>query len=128
MPPDEDALLDRLRTRGREDEATIERRFAEARSEMATARECGAYDAFIVNDDLERATTELVASIRAHGHKDVRALDTLDTLPDIIRDIAQPGDMIVCLGAGNITQWAHDLPAQLRARRAGREEVANGVG
>ena len=55
MPPDEDALLDRLRTRGREDEATIERRFAEARSEMATARECGAYDAFIVNDDVALA-------------------------------------------------------------------------
>ena len=63
MPPDEDVLLDRLRSRGREDEATIERRFAEARSEMATARECGAYDAFIVNDDLERAVTELVEII-----------------------------------------------------------------
>ena len=63
MPPDEDVLLERLRTRGREDEATIERRFAEARSEMATARECGAYDAFIVNDDLERAVTELVEII-----------------------------------------------------------------
>lgn len=63
MPPDEDVLLERLRSRGREDEATIERRFAEARSEMATARECGAYDAFIVNDDLERAVTELVEII-----------------------------------------------------------------
>ena len=60
MPPDENVLLERLRSRGREDEATIERRFAEARSEMATARECGAYDAFIVNDDLERAVAELV--------------------------------------------------------------------
>ena len=63
MPPDEDTLLERLRARGREDEATIERRFAEARSEMATARECGAYDAFIVNDDLDRAVAELVEII-----------------------------------------------------------------
>ena len=63
MPPDEAVLLKRLRARGREDEATIERRFAEARSEMATARECGAYDAFIVNDDLESAVAELVEII-----------------------------------------------------------------
>lgn len=63
MPPGEDVLLERLRSRGREDEATIERRFAEARSEIATARECGAYDAFIVNDDLDRAVTELVEVI-----------------------------------------------------------------
>ena len=63
MPPDEDVLLERLRSRGREDEATIERRYAEARSEISTARECGAYDAFIVNDDLERAVEELVEII-----------------------------------------------------------------
>lgn len=63
LPPDEDALLARLRGRGREDEATIERRYAEARSEIATAEECGAYDAFVVNDDLERAVSELVAVV-----------------------------------------------------------------
>ena len=65
-------------------------------------------------DPIEGAShTELVASIRAHGHKDVRALDTLDTLPDIIRDIAQPGDMIVCLGAGDITNHANALAGKL---------------
>ena len=31
------------------------------------------------------------------------------------REIAQPGDLVVCLGAGNITAWANALPAQLRA-------------
>jgi guanylate kinase len=60
LPPDEDELLRRLRARGREDEATIERRFAEARHEMATARTCGAYDAFVINDDLERVVEETV--------------------------------------------------------------------
>ena len=69
LPTDENVLLERLRSRGREDEATIERRFAEARSEMATARECGAYDAFVVNDDLERATAELaeIVGLRLRG-------------------------------------------------------------
>ena len=65
-------------------------------------------------DPIEGAShTELVSSIRAHGHKDVRALETLDTLPDIIRDIAQPGDMIVCLGAGDITNHANALAGKL---------------
>lgn len=63
LPPDEDALLARLRARGREDEATIERRFAEARREMETARTCGAYDAFVVNDDLDRAVEEVAALV-----------------------------------------------------------------
>lgn len=65
LPPDEDTLLARLRARGREDEATIERRFAEARHEMETARTCGAYDAFVVNDDLDRAVEEVARWVRA---------------------------------------------------------------
>ena len=30
----------------------------------------------------------------------------------------QPGDIVVCLGAGSITQWANALPAQLEAAEA----------
>ena len=69
----------------------------------------------------------LVEGLRYHGHRAVQALERPDRLAVVVDDLARPGDIIVCLGAGNITQWAHDLPAQLRARRAGREEVANGV-
>jgi UDP-N-acetylmuramate--alanine ligase len=29
--------------------------------------------------------------------------------------MAQPGDLVVCLGAGNITQWAYALPGELKA-------------
>jgi UDP-N-acetylmuramate--alanine ligase len=36
-------------------------------------------------------------------------------LPALIRSLAKPGDYIVFLGAGNITQWAHALPGQLAA-------------
>jgi guanylate kinase len=68
LPPDEDALLARLRSRGREDEATIERRFAEARHEIETSRTCGAYDAFVVNDDLDR-TVEEVGRLVAQQHR-----------------------------------------------------------
>jgi len=60
LPPSEDELLHRLRGRGREDEAVIQRRFAEAKREIATARESGAYDEFVTNDDLERAIREAI--------------------------------------------------------------------
>jgi UDP-N-acetylmuramate--alanine ligase len=32
-----------------------------------------------------------------------------------VRNIARPGDYVVCLGAGNITQWAYALPDELAA-------------
>ena len=43
------------------------------------------------------------------------ALPSPDDLPDMIRKIAAPGDYVVMLGAGNITQWAYALPGQLAA-------------
>jgi len=58
VPPDDDELLRRLRDRGREGEAAIQRRFAEARKEIDIARTSGAFDATVVNDDLEQAITE----------------------------------------------------------------------
>lgn len=63
LPPSEDELLRRLRGRKREDEALIQKRFAEARREIAEARGCGAYDAFIINDDLDRAIGEAVGTV-----------------------------------------------------------------
>jgi UDP-N-acetylmuramate--alanine ligase len=33
--------------------------------------------------------------------------------------IARPGDFVVCLGAGNITQWAATLPQELTELQAG---------
>ncbi|QDU71744.1 guanylate kinase [Mucisphaera calidilacus] len=64
LPPDEATLLQRLRDRKREGEDQIQKRFAEARREIALARESGAYDVFIVNDDLERAIGEAEGRVR----------------------------------------------------------------
>ena len=55
----------------------------------------------------------LVAALRTHGHKRALALDSAEALPDLVRAEAAPGDMVVCLGAGSITQWANALPGQL---------------
>ena len=93
-------------------------------------------DAVIVADVYEAGETPiagadrdaLVEGLRHHGHRAVEALEGPECLAVVVDDLARSGDMVVCLGAGNITQWAHDLPDQLRARRAGRKEAANEVG
>ena len=57
----------------------------------------------------------LVAAIKAHGHRRAMALSGPEEVPTIVREMAKPGDYIVFLGAGNITQWAYALPEQLKA-------------
>ncbi len=55
----------------------------------------------------------LVKGLQEHGHRHVVPLAEAKALPELVASIARPGDMVVCLGAGNITQWAHALPGEL---------------
>ncbi len=55
----------------------------------------------------------MVAGMKQRGHRFVRPLESPDDLPKIIKDMARPSDMVVCLGAGTVTNWAHALPGQL---------------
>jgi UDP-N-acetylmuramate--alanine ligase len=57
----------------------------------------------------------LVAGLRAHGHKQAIPLEAPEKLAGLIKELAKPGDYVVCLGAGSITQWAYALPAELKA-------------
>ncbi len=67
-------------------------------------------------DPIEGATQDsLVEGLRNHGHRNAIALDGPDQLARVIADIARDGDMVICLGAGNITQWANALPSELEA-------------
>ncbi|TWA98492.1 UDP-N-acetylmuramate--L-alanine ligase [Bradyrhizobium stylosanthis] len=56
-----------------------------------------------------------VAGLRAHGHREVVPLPGAAELAGIVKGLAKSGDLVVCLGAGNITQWAYALPDQLKA-------------
>jgi UDP-N-acetylmuramate--alanine ligase len=59
------------------------------------------------------------------------ALEAPADLPSMIWQIARPGDVVVCLGAGNITSWAHALPGQIQqivAEHAGLRSIANDPG
>lgn len=55
----------------------------------------------------------LIEGLRLRGHRDARALDRPEALASMIAGLADPGDFIVCLGAGSISQWAQALPCEL---------------
>jgi len=57
----------------------------------------------------------LVEAVRARGHRHVLPLEAPEKLAGMIKDLAKPGDYVVCLGAGSITQWAYALPGELKA-------------
>ena len=48
----------------------------------------------------------LAEGLRAHGHRMVRSVSDVDDLCGALRDLAAEGDMIICMGAGDITKWA----------------------
>src|SRR6202453_1976238 len=56
-----------------------------------------------------------VLGLRAHGHRDVIPLPKSTDLARVVHGLAGRGDLVVCLGAGNITQWAYALPGELKA-------------
>lgn len=56
----------------------------------------------------------LVAGLKANGHRDVYPVQR-DELAKLIADKANSGDLVLFLGAGDITNWAYDLPDQLEA-------------
>jgi UDP-N-acetylmuramate--alanine ligase len=60
----------------------------------------------------------LVEGVVRRGHPDARRLAGLDALADFVRAEARAGDIVVCLGAGDITQYANALPAKLAAAAA----------
>ena len=57
----------------------------------------------------------LVEGLRRWGHRHAVALDNPTALPRLIAAEAKAGDLVVCLGAGDITTWAYALPGQLEA-------------
>ena len=57
----------------------------------------------------------LVRGLQAFGHPSPLALEAPETLASQVLDLAKPGDVVICLGAGNSTQWAAALPDALHA-------------
>ncbi len=63
---------------------------------------------------IDGATHEVLATrMRAGGHRDARVISGPEEIATILKDRVADGDYVVCLGAGNITQWAAALPSEL---------------
>ncbi len=83
-------------------------------------------DIVIITDVYEAGETpienrnkrSLVEGIKSHGHRNVHALPSRDDLPRLIAKYAHAGDYVICMGAGDITSWAYDLPDQLEVELA----------
>ncbi len=57
---------------------------------------------------------DLVAGLTRHGHRNAHAVDSEDALEALVRAEAKAGDIVVCLGAGTISAWAHGLVGRLQ--------------
>ena len=61
----------------------------------------------------------MVEGIKARGHRSAQTIAGADALARTLAEIAQPGDMVVCLGAGDITKWAGGLADTIKVLRRG---------
>jgi UDP-N-acetylmuramate--alanine ligase len=58
---------------------------------------------------------DLVDGLIAHGHRHALTIESEDDLLTLVQEQTEPGDIVVCLGAGTISAWANALPDRLKA-------------
>jgi UDP-N-acetylmuramate--alanine ligase len=65
---------------------------------------------------IDGATHDALAQgLHARGHRSVFTINSPEELAAVVKPLILPGDIVVCLGAGTISQWAYALPGQLDA-------------
>ena len=62
----------------------------------------------------------LVEGLKERGHLGAQAVADADQVCRLLRDLAAPGDMVICLGAGDITKWAAKLADGIAQARKSR--------
>lgn len=55
----------------------------------------------------------LAEGLRSGGHRSAVAIEGPEVIAQKISEIAEPGDYVIFLGAGSVSQWAHALPGEL---------------
>ncbi|WP_298687229.1 UDP-N-acetylmuramate--L-alanine ligase [uncultured Sphingomonas sp.] len=66
----------------------------------------------------------LVQGLRTRGHRNAAEIAGADALADELGATLRPDDMVICLGAGDITKWAAGLAAAIEGQRAKVSEPA----
>lgn len=59
----------------------------------------------------------LIGGLKAQGHRSAAGIGGPDALADALAPLLEPGDLVVCLGAGDITKWAAGLAPAIAERR-----------
>jgi UDP-N-acetylmuramate--alanine ligase len=70
----------------------------------------------------------LAEGIRAHGHRMVQTVSGPGELAQVLRDLAADGDMVICMGAGDITKWAAGLGEAIRTEREAKSDPLQHAG
>jgi UDP-N-acetylmuramate--alanine ligase len=60
----------------------------------------------------------LVEGLKQRGHRAAQVISGPEALAKALAETARPDDMVVCLGAGDITKWAAGLADAIRSARA----------
>ena len=60
----------------------------------------------------------LVENVQRRGHRAVASIESEDALARALAGVIQPKDMVICLGAGDITKWAANLAGAIEEARA----------
>jgi len=69
-------------------------------------------------DPIEGVDAEaLVAGLKSRGHRSARTIGDESSLAQALAREIEAGDMIVCLGAGDITKWAGSLALAIEGER-----------
>ena len=63
------------------------------------------------------SSAALVSGLKLRGHRSAHEVADADALAQALAETVQAGDMVVCLGAGDITKWAAGLADGIRARQ-----------
>lgn len=92
---------------------------------LASADEVVLTDIYAASEDpLPGVTVEaLAAAVNASRATPVRIVRGVDEVPGLLADLAQPGDLIITLGAGSIGGVAARLVHELRQREAAGRRV-----
>jgi UDP-N-acetylmuramate--alanine ligase len=59
----------------------------------------------------------LVEGLKRRGHRAASTIGSAEELASELAKVIQPGDLVVCLGAGDITKWAAGLADGIEAAR-----------
>ena len=68
--------------------------------------------------------TTLVQGLKRRGHRSAAEIAGPDALAETLAEVVQAGDMVICLGAGDITKWAAGLADAIESARTRVAEPA----